>query len=143
MIHNDIEIWQQGIVRDSTLKPYNRPLFDAVLKHYTDKEVEICIRKKKKAVTAETHAYYRGVVLPCCLGSETFGGWKIADIHKFLAAMFLKDIEVKEVKGKIRFREITLSTATISMEMMWQYIEEVREYLSTKHGIVTPDPENK
>lgn len=140
MSETDLNIWQTGVVRAFKLVPYNPDLHANVLGFYNDKEVEYLIREKKKKPTLETHAYYRGIIIPVCMQSEVFGGWKRDKIHRYFAGLFLKDVETFEVGGDVHFQEHILSTSSISKKEMGVFIDEVRRYLLEKHNIVTPDP---
>ncbi len=139
---SDLEIWQYGVIRQNVLKPYNTALHSNVMQHYNDQEVEYCIRKKKQSPTQESHNYYRGIILGVCEQAEIFGGWKRDKIHRFFASMFLKDVEVKEIKGKTYMVESILSTGAISKKRMVQFIEEVRAWLDMQ-GIITPEPQKQ
>lgn len=136
---NDLEIWQHGFVKGSTLTPYNPTLHSHVLQHYSGQEVEYCIRKKRSKPTLESHAYYRGVILPVCIQSEIFGGWTLDRVHKFFANLFLKDVTTEEVKGQIYTNVDVRSTSNISKKRMGEFIDAVRSWLAD-YDIITPDP---
>src|SRR3990167_8574980 len=93
----DIIIYQPAIVKNFKLMFLNDSLFKNILGFYEGKQVEVLVREKKKKVSKATHAYYRGVLLPACMNSEVFGGWKIEEIHAYFASKHLKDIQEKEV----------------------------------------------
>ena len=135
----DIVLWQHGFVKGFKLKPYNEQLYANILGFYNEQEVEFCIRKKKNNATLESHAYYRGVILPICTQSEIFGGWSLDKIHRYFAGLFLKDVETFEIKGQVEFQERILSTSSISKKKMGEFITEVRIWLF-QNGIETPEP---
>lgn len=137
---SDLIIWQNGFVKDNKLVSYNEQLAMDVLSFYNNQQVEYCIRKKKKKASPATHGYYRGVIIPLCSKAEIFGGWAVIDIHKFFANMFLKDVETKQIRGKVYIIETILSTSDISLERMIGFIAEVRSWLM-QEGIDTPEPQ--
>lgn len=140
MSDSDIEIWQHGFAKSGKLVSYNPILHENVLTHYEGKEVEYCIRLKRNKPTLESHGYYRGIVLPCALQSEIFGGWTLDRVHNFFANLFLKDIKTEEVGGKTYIVEKTRSTAGISRKRMTEFIDQVRNWLA-EYNIITPDPQ--
>lgn len=137
---NDLVIWQNGFVKDNILVSYNEKLHGQVLTFYNDEQVEYCIRKKKKKVSAAAHGYYRGVIIPLCSKAEIFGGWDVIEIHKFFANMFLKDVETKQIRGKVYIIETILSTSDISLQRMIDFISSVRHWL-LQEDIDTPEPQ--
>lgn len=139
MSDSDIEIWQHGFAKNEKLVSYNPLLHNNVLKHYEGKEVEYCIRLKKKKPTLESHGYYRGIILPVCLQSELFGGWTLDRVHSFFANLFLKDVITEEVAGQVHIIQKVRSTSGISKKKMGEFIDQVRGWLS-EQSINTPDP---
>lgn len=135
----DITIWQQGIVKGFSLKPYDEKLYGNILGYFEGEMVEFCIRKKKKKPSKETHSYYRGVIIPVCMQSEKFRGWKKDEIHKYFVSQHLKDVVEKEINGHHVFIVTTMSTSDVSQRTMNKFIEDVRNELA-QEGIVTPDP---
>ena len=139
---SDLIIWQAGTVKGFSLKMYNEKLYDNILGYYSGKEVEVCIRERKKKVSPSTHGYYRGVILPVCLSAELFGGWKIDEIHDYFASKYLAEIKEKLIGDRTVIIKTTLSTGEISQKRMNEFIENVRQEL-TENGIETPNPEKK
>ena len=135
----DLIVWQTGIVKGFKLTFFNEPLYGNILGYYNNKQVEVCIREKRKKVSPETHGFYRGVILPICLQSEMFGGWKINEIHDYFASKYLADIKEKILNGNTIIIKTTLSTGGISQALMNQFIENVRQELE-ENQISTPDP---
>lgn len=136
---NDIVIWQQGSVKGFKLNPYNESLFSSILGFYEGEQIEFCIRKKKKKVSSATHAFYRGILLPLCLSSNLFGGWRIDDMHDYFADKFLGDIKTKQLDGRNIIIRTVQSTADLSQEQMNQFINDVRQFME-EHEIKTPEP---
>src|SRR3972149_4596934 len=136
---NDIQIWQQVYVKGFKLNFYDESLHANMLGFYEGQQIEFCIRRKKKKVSSNTHGYYRGVLLPVCLNSNIFGGWRIDDIHDFFADKFLGDIKTKQFEGRNIIIRSVRSTADLSQEEMNQFINEVRQFLE-EHEIKTPEP---
>lgn len=135
----EIVMWQQGFVRGFKLNSYNESLFANILGMYEGEQIEFCIRKKKKKVTSATHGYYRGILLPFCLSSNLFGGWRIDEIHDYFADKFLGDIKTKEFEGKNVIIRTVQSTGELDQKQMNQFINDVRQFMS-EHDISTPEP---
>lgn len=136
----EIKIWLPGFVKGFELKIYNEKLYGNVLGFFENKQIELCIREKKKKASLSHHAYYRGIIIPACMNSELFGGWRKDEIHKLFAGMFLKDVMTKEINGKMKITETTLSTADISAKQMNDFIQEVIKWMA-EQNIQIPNPE--
>ncbi len=139
-MEEDIEIWQSGFVKGFALLPYDKALYGNVMGLYEGKQVEFLIRHKRKKITSNTHAYYRGVLLPYLINhTEEFRGWKTVDIHKYFVSKHLKDVVEKQMGEVTVLIVTTLSTGEISQKRMNDFINDVRQDLS-EIGVDSPDP---
>ena len=130
----------QGFVKGFELKPYNEKLHNNVIGQYEGKQVEYCIREKKKKVSTSHHAYYRGVLLPSCMNAEVFGGWEKEEIHQYFANEFLKDVKTKEIKNGACIITKILSTSELTSKQMNEFTEKVIRWME-QENINVPKPE--
>lgn len=135
----DVLIWQPGFVKGLSFVPYDKSLYSNILGFYSERQVECMFRSMRKKISAETHRYYRGVLLPCAQNSEMFRGQHLDKIHKYFAQIFLQDIEEMEVNGTTILVITTISTKDADQSRMNQFINDVRQFLA-ENNIITPDP---
>lgn len=120
----DLEIWMDGFVKNNIIVPYNPKLHEQVLQHYDNKQVEYCIRIKKRKPSKEMHAFVRKVLYPISQSAEVFGGWTLNRIISFYK--------------KEHFGNDKQSLADVNYEQMHSYIDYIVNMLAT-HGITVPD----
>lgn len=95
--------------------------------------VIVSIKRRSKNRTLKQNAFYWAVVLPV-IAEET--GHTVNEVHEAYKRLFLppKLIEF----GSMRFKEPG-STADLSTEDFWKYIEEIRAHAGTEFGLNIPD----
>ncbi len=138
-MNDEITIWEQGFVKDNKFVAYDKGLEENILSMNEGRQVERMIRRIQKKPSQFTHGYYRGVILKIAQQSEKFRGWKLIEIHKFFASLFLKDVITRKMGDTEVIIVTTLSTSETSQKRMNQFIEEVRQWLIIEK-ISTPEP---
>ncbi len=127
---------------DCFLSFYNHELYNQSLIQLKGKEFDLIIKERKKNVSLDTHAYYRGGVIAECLKYEKFNGWTKEDVHDFFASIFLSS--TKQLRNgendRVAFIPTIKSTSDLSQSEMNEYINKVVKWLSEK-GIVIHPPE--
>jgi hypothetical protein len=134
-----IEIFEQGFVKNFKFVPYDPKLEANILGMLEGEQCERLIRVVKKKPSAETHGFYRGVILPLCQKTEMFRGWSLKEIHKYFASKHLRDVVEKTIGDTSVIIVTTLSTGECGQKRMNRFIQDVRQELS-ENNITTPDP---
>lgn len=134
-----------GKIIHGMLTYYNKALLDLDIRELDGMEFDLVLKEKKKHVSLDTHGYYRGGVLREALKYETFPNWTEDQLHDFFADMYLKEIQIKQIKfssGHESIREVphVISTASLSQKEMNDYIQKVIGWLAVE-GIVIHPPE--
>jgi hypothetical protein len=103
--------------------------FTSHLETLEGKKVEITVRKLRTQRSQEANRYYWGIVLKVM---SDYTGYDSEDCHEILKRKFLTIDRGTE-------HERSLSTAKLSSEDFWKYLEDVKNYLGML-GLYVPEP---
>lgn len=134
-----MEVLAFGHIEGGILKISNRRAFIRDISLLPCKEVEICIRKKKKYRSFSQNRYYWGCVIPIIRAALHDTGIKFGNesTHEMLKLKFLKeDVHVKDGEFITRIR----STKELSTSEFMDYTAQIQRWASEFLGCVIPDP---
>lgn len=134
-----MEVLAFGRIEDGILKISNRKAFIKEISLLQCKEVEICIRKKKKYRSFLQNRYYWGLVIPVVRASLHDVGVEFGNqtTHEMLKLRFLKeDLHVRDGEFISRIK----STKELSTSEFMDYIAQIQRWASEFLGCVIPDP---
>ena len=132
-----------GNISDGKLIISNRRQFDADLKQWEGKRVELTIQKAKKSRSLQQNAFYYAVVLPVALkGFIDAGNLGITkdDVHEFMKSRFLKEGKEIIIPKSGQTFTVSKTTTTLSTTEFMDYIEQIAQFCSEWLGVVIPEP---
>jgi len=136
------KIEQSGKVNENgVLTIHHRSIFNALLYHFKNSEVDIVITKKRKTRSYQQNRYYWGVLIPCIQNGlfETQGEWLTKDAtHEFLKSNFNYKELVSDNTGEvIKLPISTTETTTLEFE---EYQDKCRIFADEFLNIIIPLP---
>lgn len=119
----------QGQVVDGKLKLADAERFQSWVKTLNGKKIHITVKAERKQRSTAQNAYYWGVVIEIL---RDYFGYSPDEMHDALKWQFL---QIKH--GKL---PTVRSTSPMSTAEFTDYIEGVRQWAASEHGVVVPDP---
>ena len=120
-----------GRVIGGKVKLLNREGFDRYIQAMDGLEIDVLVRKHRKARSLNQNRFYWGVAI--AMISEATG-YEPEEAHDALKAMFLTD-HVDSALPRIR------SSADLSTVEFNEYIEKIQRFAAEKLDLIIPDPE--
>ena len=117
-----------GRVEGGRLKLVNENAFREQVKTLDGKDVELCIRKKKRSRSTNQNAYYWGVVIKLL---ANHCGYTDEEMHEALKFQFLR---VDGIIPTVR------STSDLTTSEFLEYISFIQVWASDTLGVYIPDP---
>lgn len=128
-----VPIWTGVVDADGRIRFDARALFDAFVKRLHGQPVTITVKKQTRAKSRSQLGYLWGVVYPVIAEDLGYREYEVDQVH---------DAVMRELRGlqpEPNPLKLRVSLAAMSHEEVSEYIEDVRHWAVTEHGIVTPD----
>ncbi len=129
-----------GKVEGGSLQIFNNRSFRESLSQFEGKQVEIILRRRRKARSLEQNAYYWGVIVPVVQEGLKDLGWDLdkAAVHDFLKEKFNRVELVNEKTGEIW--NATGSTTRMSTVDMMAYFQVIQQWSAEYLSVYIPNP---
>jgi hypothetical protein len=134
-VASPVPAWSGVVTDDGRLVLDARVLFDSYLKRLKQQAVTLVIRKRSRPKSSTQLGYLFGVVYPVIADDLGYRDYEVDEVH---------DAVMRELRGlqpEPNPLQLRVSLKAMSHEQTSEYIEDVRHWALTKHGIVTPDAE--
>lgn len=117
-----------GIVEGGVKKYYQPDLYRKQLDALEGRRFVEVIQEVKQKPSVDTHAYYRGGILPTCYSAEMFAHFDNKDqIHElYFAPKFLSFVQMVVLPNEKYEVRITRSLSDLSQKEMNEFIEKVK-----------------
>jgi hypothetical protein len=128
-----IPTWSGVVGSDGRIRIDAAALFAAFVKKFAGQQITVTVRKQARPKSVSQLGYLWGVVYP--VAAEHFG-------YMDYETDALHDVIMRELRGlkpEPNPLKVRVSLAEMSHEEVSSYIEDVRHWLVTEHGCVTPD----
>lgn len=129
-----------GEVTDGKLKIHRAKEFQAVIKEFEGRKVEVTIQRKRKHRSLLQNSYYHGVVIPIVQLGLNDVGYKMdkEQVHDYLKSQFARAEIANEQTGEIM--TIQGSTARMTTCEMMDYFAEITRWAAEFLGVQIPEP---
>lgn len=130
-----IPVWVGTVDATGTLRLQAHSLFQHYVQTLRNRPVQLVLRKRVRPKSLSQLGYLWGVIYP--IAAESFGymDYEVEALHD--ACMR----ELRGLKPEPNPLKVRISLAEMSHEEVSDYISDLRHWLLTEHGIITPDAE--
>ena len=130
-----VPAWHGVINKDGKLLLDARDLFTGYVKRLKNTAVTLVLKKRTRRKSTQQLGYLFGVVYPVIADDLGYREYEVTEVHDAVMR------ELRGLKPEPNPLKLRVSLAEMSHEDVSAYIEDVRHWAVTKHGIVTPDAE--
>lgn len=133
------EVVALGRVEGGRLALDSRDYLTERIRAMSDGPVVVQVKRRKARRTEQANAYYWAVVINL-IAKET--EQDTDSIHEFLKREFNgRVVEIADKRsGEIREERVGLSTAALTVNEFYEYVERCRSWAGQFLGLVIPDP---
>ncbi len=130
-----IPTWAAVVTAEGVLKIDTRDLFHRYVRGLKGQAVTVTVRKATRSKSRSQLGYLFSVVYPVIAESLGYRGYEVEQVHDAIMR------HLRGLQPAPNPLQLRVSLATMSHEQVSEYIEDVRHWAVTEHGIVTPDAE--
>ena len=130
-----VPVFHGVIDKDGKLILDARDLFTGYIRRLKNHAVTLVLKKRTRRKSTQQLGYLFGVVYPVIADDLGYREYEVTEVHDAVMR------ELRGLKPEPNPLKLRVSLAEMSHEDVSAYIEDVRHWAVTKHGIVTPDAE--
>lgn len=128
-----VPVWTGAVGTDGRLRLDARALFDGYVQRLRNQPVQLVLKKLARRKSTNQLGYLFGIVYPVIAEELGYRQYEVEEVHDAVAR------ELRGLKPEPNPLKLRWSLAEQDHDEVSRYIEDVRHWAVTEHGIVTPD----
>lgn len=130
-----VPVWSGVVTAEGKLQLDARELFTGYVKRLKGQPVQLVLKKLSRRKSTNQLGYLFGLVYPVIAEDLGYREYEVTEVHDAVAR------ELRGLKPEPNPLKMRWSLSEQDHEETSRYIEDVRHWALTSHGIVTPDAE--